>query len=397
MSGSNTIKFENFLPKSFNLKTSKIKFDSNLKVIQRNLKYKKDIFSSFGKNFFLNIELNELNRFRKYKDVIIIGMGGSINGSQAAYYFLRQKVKKRFFFLSNLSQEEVYKIQSIKDLKKALFLIISKSGNTLETLSLVDYFRNSLYRQNTLVITEKKNNSLYNFAINKNIKIISHRNYIGGRYSIFSETGLIPIYLMGHDIIKIRKNILAFLKKDKKLLKKNLLNLFKIYSSKKVNSLILLSYCPGLDHFLLWCQQLIAESLGKNKKGIIPIISKGPRDHHSLLQLYLDGPKDKFFYIFSERNKGKTKFKRRLFPNILNNSNFEKVVADQKNAFLQSLKKNNIPFVSIELNRRDEETLGKLFSYFILETVIIGKLLKLNPFDQPAVEQVKIFTKKLLN
>ena len=201
---------------------------------------------------------------------------------------------------------------------------------------------------------------------------------------------------MGYNIIKLKKNILTFLKKDKELLKKNLLNLFKIYSSKKVNSLILLSYCSGLDHFLLWCQQLIAESLGKNEKGIIPVISKGPRDHHSLLQLYLDGPKDKFFYVFSERNKKKTKLGKSLFPNILNNSNLDKVVTDQKNAFLQSLKKKDIPFVSIELNKRDEETLGKLFSYFIFETVIMGKNLNLNPFNQPAVEGVKILTKQNL-
>ena len=328
--------------------------------------------------------------------MIIIGMGGSIHGSKATYFFLKKKVKKRVFFLDNLSHDETNKIKSIKNLKKTMFLIVSKSGNTLETLSLTDYFKNSINRQNTLVITEKKNNSLYNFAKKKNIKIISHRNYIGGRYSIFSEAGLIPIYLMGYNIIKLKKNILTFLKKDKELLKKNLLNLFKIYSSKKVNSLILLSYCSGLDHFLLWCQQLIAESLGKNKKGIIPVISIGPRDHHSLLQLYLDGPKDKFFYVFSERNKNKTKLRKSLFPNILNNSNLDKVVTDQKNAFLQSLKKKDIPFISIELDKRDEETLGKLFSYFIFETVIMGKNLNLNPFNQPAVEGVKILTKQNL-
>ena len=396
MSSSASIKFQNFIPKKFYLKSSKIKFYSHLKTIQKNLNSTKDTFSSFGKKFSLNIKLKELNTFKKYNDIIIIGMGGSIHGSQATYFFLEKKVKKRVFFLNNLSQEETNKTKIIKNLKKAMFLIISKSGNTLETLSLTDYFKNSLNSKNTLIITEKKSNSLYNFAKKKNIKIISHRNYIGGRYSIFSETGLIPIYLMGYNIIKLKKNILTFLKKDKEILKKNLFNLFKIYSSKKINSLILLSYCSELDHFLLWCQQLIAESLGKNKKGIIPIISKGPRDHHSLLQLYLDGPKDKFFYVFSERNKNKTKLGKRLFPNILNNSNLDKVVTDQKNAFLQSLKKKDIPFISIELNKRDEETLGKLFSYFIFETVIIGKNLNLNPFNQPAVEGVKILTKQNL-
>ena len=330
MSVSNTIKFENFIPKRFNLKRSKIKLNSHLKVIQKNLSLSKDIFSSFGKTFSLNVKLKELNRFKKYKDIIIIGMGGSIHASQATYFFLNRKIKKRVYFLDNLSNEETEKVKGIKKFKKVLFLIISKSGNTLETLSLTDYFKDSLDSLNTLIITEKKNNSLYNFAKKKNIKIISHRSYIGGRYSVFSETGLIPIYLMGINIVKLKKDILTFLKKDKKLFKKNLINLFKIYSSKKVNSLILLNYCSGLDHFLLWCQQLIAESLGKNKKGIIPVISKGPRDHHSLLQLYLDGPKDKFFYVFSQKNKNKSKFRKLLFPNILNNSNIVKVVADQK-------------------------------------------------------------------
>lgn len=213
MSGSNSINFQNFIPKRFYLKSSKVKFYSHLKTIQKNLNYTKDIFSSFGKNFSLNIKLKELNRFKKFNDIIIIGMGGSIHGSKATYFFLKKKVKKRVFFLDNLSHDETNKIKSIKNLKKTMFLIVSKSGNTLETLSLTDYFKNSINGQNTLVITEKKNNSLYNFAKKKNIKIISHRNYIGGRYSIFSEAGLIPIYLMGHNIIKLKKKYFNIFKK----------------------------------------------------------------------------------------------------------------------------------------------------------------------------------------
>ena len=400
MSGSASIKFQNFVPKRFYLKSSKIKFYSHLKTIQKNLNYTKDTFSSFGKKFSLNIKLKELNTFKKYNDIIIIGMGGSIHGSQATYFFLEKKIKKRVFFLNNLSQEETNKTKSIKNLKKAMFLIISKSGNTLETLSLTDYFKNSLNSKNTLIITEKKSNSLYNFAKKKNIKIISHRNYIGGRYSIFSETGLIPIYLMGYNITKLKKNILTFLKKDKEILKKNLFIFFKIYSSKKINSLILLSYCSELDHFLLWCQQLIAESLGKNKKGIIPIISKGPRDHHSLLQLYLDGPKDKMFYVFSMDigNKKKSNFNfLDKQSNFLNNKSLSQIKVAQKNAFLKSLKKKRIPFREFKIRDLSEKVLGELFSYFILETVIAGKLININPFNQPAVEEVKINTKRILS
>ena len=156
MSRSNSINFQNFIPKRFYLKNYNFKFYSHLKTIQKNLNYTKDTFNSFGKKFSLNIKLKEINRFKKYNDIIVIGMGGSIHGSQATYFFLKKKLKKRFFFLSNLSHEETNKIKSIKNLKKAMFLIISKSGNTLETLSLTDHFKNSINDQNTLVITEKK-------------------------------------------------------------------------------------------------------------------------------------------------------------------------------------------------------------------------------------------------
>ncbi len=396
MSHPTEIKFQDFIPKEFSKKKTKIDFEKYLQLFKKNLNNKKDIFYSIGKKFSLNVNLKELNKFRKFKQIVIIGMGGSILGAEATHFFLKHKIKKEIFFLDNLSRDEINKIKKIKNLKKILFLIISKSGDTLETLSLTDFFQRSLNTKNTLIITEKKDSSLYKFATNKNIKIIFHRNYIGGRYSIFSETGLIPIYLMGIDIKKFKQDILNFLYKDKKILKKNLTNIFKIYSSKKFNSLIFLSYSTGFDYFLLWCQQLIAESLGKEKKGIIPIISKGPRDHHSLLQLYLDGPKDKFFYIFSEKKDVKSKIKKLLFPKILNNSNIEKVVDDQKSALLQSLKKNNIPFISMEISKRDEKTLGKLMSYFIYETIILGKNLKLNPFNQPAIEEVKILTKRNL-
>ena len=103
MRGSNSINFQNFIPKRFYSKSSKVKFYSHLKTIQKNLNYTKDTFSSFGKNFSLNIKLQEINRFKKYNNIIVIGMGGSIHGSQATYFFLKKKVKKRVFFLSNLS------------------------------------------------------------------------------------------------------------------------------------------------------------------------------------------------------------------------------------------------------------------------------------------------------
>ena len=147
---------------------------------------------------------------------------------------------------------------------------------------------------------------------------------------------------------------------------------------------------------MLWCQQLIAESLGKKGKGILPLISIGPRDHHSLLQLYLDGPKDNFFYIFSFKESKKIKRIKGLFNEALNRNNIQKVLENQKKAMISLLKIKKIPFLSVEIKKRNEETLGELFSYFILETVFMSENLKINPFNQPAVEQLKILTKQNL-
>jgi glucose-6-phosphate isomerase len=145
---------------------------------------------------------------------------------------------------------------------------------------------------------------------------------------------------------------------------------------------------------------LIAESLGKNGKGFLPVISNVPKDHHSLLQLYLDGPKDKLFHIFSIEEKSKETINIRGIinnKNFLDKKNLSTVKIAQKNALIETFKKNEIPFREFKIKNINEEVLGALFSYFILETIVIGKLIKVNPFDQPAVEQVKVYTKKLLS
>ena len=143
---------------------------------------------------------------------------------------------------------------------------------------------------------------------------------------------------------------------------------------------------------------MLAESLGKKGKGFLPVVSNCPKDHHSLLQLYLDGPKDKFYHIFSYQHDDKIILNsRKIFKlSHLHGKNIKKIKHAQKEALIKACQKNKIPFREFKIKNITEETLGELFAYFILETIIIGKLSGLNPFDQPAVEQVKIFTKKLL-
>ena len=205
---------------------------------------------------------------------------------------------------------------------------------------------------------------------------------------------------MGINTSKLRLKTLDFISgKNHKFLKDNSIKLVQLINSNRYKNLIFLNYSSNLEKFLQWCQQLIAESLGKKNKGLLPMISNAPKDHHSLLQLYLDGPKDKIFYIFSSENKFNEtlKINRDISTkNILNKKKISKIKNAQKNAVIRSLVKKNIPFREFKIRNINEEVLGKLFSYFILETVAVGKMLKINPFDQPAVEQVKLDTKKLL-
>ncbi len=328
-------------------------------------------------------------------------MGGSILGAEATYNFLQAKIKKKIYFFNDLDENKIISFKKKENLTKILFIIISKSGNTVETLS--NIFTLNIIKKdakNIILISEKKNNYLFMLSKKFNLFYVEHKNYVGGRYSVLSEVGIIPAYFMGVNISKIRSKILDTLKgKTKIFLKKSSIKLAALMHSKKFNNLIFLNYSPEAEKLLYWCQQLIAESLGKKGKGFFPVISTVPKDHHSLLQLYLDGPKDKIFNIFSfEKNlREKINIKKNISINsFLNKKKLSEVKNAQKKALIKSFIKNKIPFRQFQIKKNNEVVLGKLFSFFIIETVIIGKLLNINPFNQPAVEQVKVYTKQIL-
>ena len=168
--------------------------------------------------------------------------------------------------------------------------------------------------------------------------------------------------------------------------------------NKKFNSVII-NYDEQSENLFKWYQQLIAESLGKKNKGILPIISNMPKDNHSVMQLYLDGFQNNFFTFFYVRDKISDKINNnKLLPSqkFLKNKKLSEVIYAQKKATENVFAKKKIPFRSFEVFKRDEQTLGQLFCFFILETILLGKMLKLNPYDQPAVELIKNETKKLL-
>ena len=389
-----------YLKLSLNKKLNK-KYSDVLKNIITNLDTNKDAFHSLSNKFKFNFKKKDLHKFKKFQTVVVIGMGGSILGSETLYFFLKDKIKKKFLFFDDIHEDELKKFKTKHDLKKVLFIAISKSGSTIETLSnllsLKIIKKNS---KNIILISEKFNNPLYLLSQKLKLHHIEHKNYIGGRYSVLSEVGMVPAYLMGLNIKRIRQNLLNHFKtKNKKFLKESSITLTNLLINNKFKDLVLFNYAPKLDKFLYWNQQLIAESLGKKGKGFLPLISTAPKDHHSLLQLYLDGPRDKIFYIFSEERANSKKIKIKRFDkriDFLQNKSLQQVKNAQKNAFIQALKKNSIPFREFKIKNFSENTLGEFFSYFMLETAIIGKLANIDPFNQPAVQKVKIDTKKLL-
>ena len=370
--------------------------------IKKDTKRERNVFSTLNKNFKFNFKIREFQKYKKFKLIVIVGMGGSILGSEAIYEFLQHKIKKDVIFLNNLNENEILKIKKNKNLKKGLFIFISKSGNTLETLSNINLLNKINFdNKNTIVVTEKKKeNALKLFAEKRKIPLIEHKKYIGGRFSVLSEVGMLPAFLMGLNFKKISQgSLISFQKIKKNLLLSSANQLKKIFLSKKVNSIIFFNYSPQLNSFTYWCQQLLAESLGKNGKGLTPVVSTAPKDHHSLLQLYLDGPKDKVFYVISSKCKNNINIKKNLFFNkykFLKNKKLEKIILSQKNAFISVLKQKKIPYREIQINTFSEETLGELFSFFIIETFLIAKLINVNPFNQPSVESVKNQTRKNL-
>ncbi len=395
--------YKNYLLSSFlfsnkNNKKLNKNFDFILQNISNDLDIKKDFFHTLSKKFNPSFKIQNLNRFKRFNSVAILGMGGSILGFKSIYYYLKDFSKKKFSFFDDL---EINELQKIKNKSKTLFIIISKSGNTIETLS--NFLSLGIIKKNSknvIIISEKNNNLLYTISKKMNLYHIEHKNYIGGRFSVLSEVGIVPSILMGVNVKKIRKNILNPLKKNKVFLKESVIKLSTIYQKNIYNNLILLNYEPKLEKFLFWCQQLIAESLGKKGKGFLPLVSNAPRDHHSLLQLYLDGPKNKIFYIFSKEASKSLKIKKTKIIdtrlNFLNNKSLSEIKNAQKNALIKTLKKNNIPYREFRIKNSKEETLGELFSHFMIETILIGKLANVNPFNQPAVEEIKIETKSRL-
>ncbi len=382
--------FKNFLGKKNNLQINTLK-----KIIfNKNLLKNYLLLNSLTTEYKYSYKKKYVQNLKKFKNFNVIGIGGSILGAEAIYDFLKYKIKKNFYFFNNLQSTKIFKSKS-----KKVNLIISKSGNTLETISNLNLILKNQKKNKNIIITEKNNNYLSVLGKKLKAEVIEHKNYIGGRYSVLSEVGMLPAELMGLNEKKFKKfNNLIKSKTFINFLISNVVYINNYLIRGKKNSVIL-NYDESSDNLFKWYQQLTAESLGKKSKGIMPIISTMPKDNHSLLQLYLDGPKNNFFTFFSVDNKKSPKLTNiDLFDQypMLESKSLNKIINSQKQATENVFRRKKIPFRSFDLINRNEETLGELFSFFILETILLGKLLNVNPFDQPSVELIKTETRKIL-
>lgn len=322
----------------------------------------------------------------KFKKIVVVGIGGSSLGAKSISKALNSK---SITFLDNVDPDFVTaKLKSIT-LKKTFFILISKSGETAEVISLASILFNQVAcAANFIAITDNPAGELAKFAHENKIFVLHSPKDIPGRFSVLSIVGLLPLQLAG---VKIHKIIEGAKKAYFKQAYTLACNQYLQFKAKK-NICALFAYSENLRCLADWYIQLLAESIGKsNKIGITPIKAIGVKDQHSQLQLFLDGPNDKFF-IFLKPEKFNSDLKipnenytlRELF-----NAEYEGV----KQAFTQKKKM----FCEILLPQINEETLGELLMFFKLEIAFLGLLFKINFENQPAVELSKKITKNLLS
>ena len=404
--------------KNINLNYYNIKFNNNKKENnQFDINISNEPFFQIIRNKKkLNKTLKIVKNFANNKyNFIVFGIGGSNLGSQALINVLQNDNKKKISFFDNIDPEYFQTSISNIKFKDTGFIIISKSGKTPETLSqfacLIEIFKQknklkNLYK-NCLIITEDTINPLRKIAVNNNCTILDHEKNIGGRYSVFSNVGIVPAAIAGFNIKEFYEGASDLINKISKKRNfhdhKKMANLLKIpIFLRKIKMNIIMTYSDRLNNFGKWYLQLWAESIGKDEKGITAIHSIGATDQHSQIQLYLDGPRDKFFnFITTNHNKKGLRINREAMidnevPYLAGKYMGDLMAAEQK-ATINTFVKNKFMVREIHLPEINEFTLGQLMTLSIFETVIACRNLGVNPFDQPAVEEGKLLTEKYLS
>jgi len=340
------------------------------------------------------------------KDYIyIVGIGGSSLGTRAIYTFLRTtyNFKKKLFFLDTIDPLRINYLLNLGDLKNSLFIVISKSGSTIEPISILKYLdtKIKISKDNCSVIAGK-NTSLWEFASLNNLEKFSIPDNVGGRFSVFSAVGLIPLAIIGVDIKKLLDGCRivheSFFNKEKYFDSIISKARFLVENKSRFVMNIIFSYSSVFKDFNRWFVQLWAESLGKKningtRQGLTPISLIGPDDQHSFLQLIMDGPRNKtvtFLKIDNLKDESVIPDKENFgfFDlNFLNDKSFNELINLQADSTYEAiLHEKDIPCDKITITSIDEKNISKLMYRFLLLTSSVGSFMQINTYDQPGVE-----------
>ena len=348
------------------------------------------------------------NEFKKNKNkFVIFGTGGSNLGARA---LVNINFNKNIEFYDNI--DPIHFENSFQDInfETTGFVVISKSGTTPETLSqlgaIIEIAKEKKkldeFYLNTLIITESKTSPLYNIAKKNNCLYLEHEKDIGGRFSVFSNVGMVPAILSGLKVQEFQEGVKNIYENYKIKNLNTLGRIFRFQSSPKYRNNVIMTYSDSLYFFGKWYLQLWSESIGKDQKGITAIHSVGTTDQHSQLQLYLDGPRDKFFtFITTDHLKKGLKINSDIMHSenmdYLSNKKMGDLMHAEQQATVDTFKINSFQFREIFIPKINEFYIGSLMAMSIIETVFSCIYFEVNAFDQPAVEYGKKLAIKYLN
>ncbi len=348
-----------------------------------------------------NETVEKINKFAKsaegkFDNIVVCGIGGSALGTICLKQSLTHLFKSQspsLHVLDNIDPVLIKELEDVIDYSKTLFIVITKSGETIETTSQYDYFSKKLKEKNLdlkshlVVITSQQENPIREEAKKENLTIFDIPQNVGGRFSVLTAVGLLPAKLIGINIEKLlegaktmRDSFLSTKAEDNFPFQLAATQFLLSQKGKTIN--VIMPYSQKLIKFADWTAQLIAESTGKDGKGITPIKALGVTDQHSQLQLYADGPNDKLIIFIEVKDPHKT--------------TFGQLMQIEKTATAESLIKKSRPNITILVNSVTEESLGQLFLLFEGATAFLGEFFQINAFDQPGVELSKKLTKEAL-
>ena len=360
-------------------------------------------------------ETQEFLNGKEFNEILIVGIGGSSLGVRAMFEMLSAKKSALgVHFLDNLDAFSYINSTANLDKNKTLFVISSKSGSTIETISLfkcvIKEFEISDFSSNFIFITDE-NSVLQKFAQNLGAKVINIPQNVGGRFSVLSAVGLVPLVACGYDVRSLLHGasdckMKFFDGKDSKNdeIRQKAYH-YATHRTAKIN--VVFSYCDRLHKFNDWYVQLWAESLGKKRDykrvGLTPVGLIGSTDQHSFLQLIVDGPKDKTITFIKVKNHGKNVKIPPLNLDFLQDTNYtngfslNEVINHQCDATMKVLQNEGLSVDLIEIDELDEYSVGFLLYYYELLTSFTGSMLGINTYNQPGVEIGKLILKTTLS